>query len=100
MVLLITLLNVSTVKAYQTGDRDMIYSVVDDGVNQVIWDVFVNSNEKDTPKKCTKKGVPELWYYLDGDTPSDTAYSDYLEDLQWWKDSTPNHCKVKAEKMP
>lgn len=31
-------------------------------------------------------GMPQLSDYMDGDTPEDIAYQDYLDDLQWWYD--------------
>jgi hypothetical protein len=33
---------------------------------------------------CDMTGAPELSYYMDGDTPEATAYSDYLSDLAWF----------------
>ena len=51
--------------------------------------------------KCIQYGGhPELSYYLDGDTPIDTAYSDYLEDVQWFIGEHSQSCKVVIEFLP
>jgi hypothetical protein len=42
---------------------------------------------------------PQLWYYLDGDTPMPTAYNDYLEDLAWHNEQFPNSCQAQPQEL-
>ena len=51
------------------------------------------------PDTCPNDGTqPRLSYYLDGDTPFDTAYEDYLSDLAWYNDLYG--CSHKPEPKP
>ena len=57
----------------------------------------VNSHVTDKkPVTCqdVNAGKPALEYYLDGDTPTETAYQDYLADVQWWLDLHERPCKI------
>lgn len=63
-----------------------------------VWSKHTHGSEA-----CTANFVPALNDYLDGDTPADTAYGDYLSDLQWWTvqyDLNSNPCNVTPESMP
>lgn len=35
--------------------------------------------------------------YMDGDTPAEVAYPDYLSDLAWWDSEVDNPCFTRIE---
>jgi len=60
-------------------------------------------HNKENDSACTAYNVPALIDYLDGDTPTDIAYSDYLEDLNWWygeQTLNANPCQITPETLP
>jgi hypothetical protein len=44
--------------------------------------------------------IVKLDYYLDGDTPTDIAYSDYLSDLNHYYSQYSGTCKSGPERLP
>lgn len=91
IVLLVLMFNVVNVKA------DSLFNKHD-----TVTGSKANSHvlpEKHHKSQCSNDGIPELSAYLDGDTPTDIAYSDYLEDLQWFSFWYPNHCDIVPESL-
>lgn len=46
---------------------------------------------------CTTKYLVHYEDYTGDGTPPAVAYSDYLEDLQWWYEQTDNPCQITPD---